>query len=176
METNGKWWAAVLAAAFAAQASGTPPAQPAPPEPPGAPQDRSQDRQVEETAHRMEATPAERRDELRALARTADRMADERIRALQADVSREWSRLGVKSRQQAQVALDTARREQKEFAEQMKKLDGDSAAAWVDLRSGVVAAYRDLAHALATARSEYTRARDERSGDTARKNDQEEAP
>ncbi|MFZ5657931.1 MAG: hypothetical protein ACOY37_12935 [Pseudomonadota bacterium] len=180
MDRQPSWRAIVLAAALGfapAAPAGQPLPRNAAAEPPPTAEETRQE--TEETARRMEATPAERRAELRALARTADRLAEKRLKELQTDVSRDWSRLGVQSRERARAAMEAAGRERKRFAAEAKKLDADSSAAWVELRAGVVAAYRDLAHAVSNARSEFTRARDEKAGDKPRthdQHDQEETP
>lgn len=177
MDRQPNWRAMALVVALGL-APAAPAGQPLPrnaaTEPPPAGGEAQQE--TEETARRMEATPADRRAELQALARTADRLAGKRLEQLQAEFSRDWARLGVQSRERARAALDAAGRERTRFAAEAKKLDADSAAAWVELRAGVVAAYRDLARAVSRARTEFARARDEKAGDKPRTHDQEENP
>lgn len=133
-------------------------AQPPPPDqPPPAQTEDAVTRADDLTARRMEATPEERRAELQALARSADRLAQKRFDEMQRDLERNWSKLNARSREQARAALDAARREQAQFRAEMHKLDANSTSAWTDVRAGVVAAYRDLAYALSTARREFAR-------------------
>lgn len=151
----------------------------APPQPPRASMPATQTEEqarteAAETERRMEATPAERRAELQALMRTADRRAQQRIDAMQRDFERNWSKLDATSRDRARDALQAARRERTKFQREMARLNADSAAAWIDVRSGVIAAYRDLAYALATARREFARPTTDEAGNAPRKNDQEE--
>lgn len=133
------------------------------------------DEETRQTARRMEATPAERRAELRALMRTADRRAQERIEALERDLARARVQVNAQSRERAQRALDRARRERERFRKEMARFDTNSAAAWIDLRAGIVAAYRDLAYAVSTARKEFRQTGVSAPADTRRQTEREES-
>ena len=149
--------------------------QPLPPDqPPPAQTEEEARREDDQTARRMEATPEERRAELQALARAADRLAQKRFDEMQRDLERNWSKLNARSREQARAALDAARREQAQFQAEMHKLDANSTSAWTELRAGVVAAYRDLAYALSTARREFARTTDDQAQRPARSDQPEE--
>ena len=149
--------------------------QPLPPDKqPRAQTEEEASRETDQTVRQMEATPEERRAELQALARSADRLAQKRFDEMQRDLERNWSKLNAKSREQARAALDAARREQAQFRAEMKRLDANSTSAWTDVRAGVVAAYRDLAYALSTARKEFARTTDDQAQRPARDEQREE--
>jgi len=128
--------------------------QPAPKTAPPPPATAPAPQQDDEALRQMEATSAERREELRAIARTAADRVDARIRALQQRMDASAARMTMQSRRAAQASLAVVRAERKRFAAQVARLDDRSDAALAETRGGVIAAYRDLARALERARME----------------------
>lgn len=115
----------------------------------------SPEQEAQDTAKRMEATPASRREQLRTLARQADARAQARLDDLEQRLDRRWSSLDAAGRARSRSALDAAKEAQVRFRAATRRLDADASAAWVDVRAGLVAAYRDLALATSTARREF---------------------
>lgn len=108
-----------------------------------------------ETVRKMEATSAERRAELRALAKTAGEQMDRRIEELQHQMNTRWARMDAAARSRSESAMTRLREERIAFAETMGRLDANSNAAWSEVRAGVVEAYRDMAAAASSARAQF---------------------
>ncbi|WP_133478722.1 hypothetical protein [Cognatilysobacter segetis] len=116
----------------------TPPAQPAP----------ASTTESDEDLRRMEATPAQRRDELRAAARAAADRVDVRIRELQARLDASTERMTAESRRAAEDSLAAVRTQRAHFATQLERLDDRSNTAMSEAKTRIIAAYRDLAGAM----------------------------
>ncbi|TZF90015.1 hypothetical protein [Cognatilysobacter lacus] len=106
------------------------------------------------TLQRMEATPPERREELRAIAKTAAEQADRSIREMQLRVDASWARMTAESRRAALGWMSTLRTKRQRLGEQIARLDGRSNAALGEVKAGVVAAYREFTKALERTREQ----------------------
>lgn len=120
--------------------------QPVPKSPPAEPTRPASDEDAD--LRRMQATPAQRREELRAAARSAADRIDVRIRELQARFEESTERMTAESRRAAEESLANVRTERSRFAAQLGRLDDRSNTAMGEAKTQLVQSYRDLVAAM----------------------------
>ncbi len=136
--------------------TGAPPAQAAPPAP--APPANSAKPDAEQAVDVIRGYSTELREQAVANARQAADDLDNQMARLQQEMDRGWARMSQTARTRSQSTMSDLRKRRNELGEWYGGMQHGSAAAWVEVRTGFVNTYRELADAMVRARTELDQA------------------
>jgi septal ring factor EnvC (AmiA/AmiB activator) len=110
--------------------------------------------ETQELISRIKGYTADQRDEAIKQTEQALKKLDNRIDALETDISNSWDQIDKAARDKAQTGLKELRKQRIALAEWYGSLKSSSGSAWEQMKQGFADAYQNIIDAWAKVRSE----------------------